>query len=235
MLKLITNVQVYAPEHKGACDILIANNKIASILPHSSSPPAFAQFGDCIEVIDGTGKCAFPGAHSNQIIIELLVNPFLRICRHTFTYHRWWRRKRTCKQGSRYGVLSVILRDSLISPPEPLLHDFVDHGITTVIGVLGTDNVSRSVDTLLVKARALNEEGITAFIFTGSYHLPIVTVTGSIKRDIVLVEQVVGVGEIAISDHRSSVPSFDELARIASEARYYHAHSSCLLPNLLCF
>jgi beta-aspartyl-dipeptidase (metallo-type) len=72
--------------------------------------------------------------------------------------------------------------------------------------VLGTDNVSRNLETVLFKARALNEDGITAYMYTGSYHFPVVTLTGSVKRDITLVEQVIGVGEICISDHR-----YDEL------------------------
>jgi beta-aspartyl-dipeptidase (metallo-type) len=46
-----------------------------------------------------------------------------------------------------------------------------------------------------------------------------VTLTGSVERDLMLVEKVVGVGEVAISDHRSSQPTFEELARITADAR----------------
>ena len=45
------------------------------------------------------------------------------------------------------------------------------------------------------------------------------TLTGSILDDLVLIDKIVGVGEIAVSDHRSSQPTFDELARIAAAAR----------------
>ncbi|MCX7922642.1 MAG: beta-aspartyl-peptidase [Clostridia bacterium] len=97
--------------------------------------------------------------------------------------------------------------------------DLVENGITTVIGVLGTDGVTRSLEELYAKAKALEEEGVTAYIYSGSYQIPVKTFTGSIQRDIVLIDKVLGVGEIALSDHRSFQPTVDELARIASEAR----------------
>jgi beta-aspartyl-dipeptidase (metallo-type) len=75
------------------------------------------------------------------------------------------------------------------------------------------------MESLLAKARALEKEGITACIFSGSYEIPVKTLTGSVRSDLVLIEQVIGAGEIAISDHRSSQPSFDEVARLAAECR----------------
>jgi beta-aspartyl-dipeptidase (metallo-type) len=84
---------------------------------------------------------------------------------------------------------------------------------------LGTDDVSRRPETLLAKAMQLEQEGISAYIYSGSYHLPPATVTGSLRKDIALIPKVVGIGEIAVSDHRSSQPSFEELAHIAAEAR----------------
>ncbi len=92
-------------------------------------------------------------------------------------------------------------------------------GVTTVAGCLGTDDVTRSLESLFAKAMQLRSSGISAFIYTGSYHVPPPTITGSIRRDIALLEPVIGVGEIAISDHRSSHPSFEEFIRMASEAR----------------
>jgi len=102
--------------------------------------------------------------------------------------------------------------------PEISLSTLTEAGITTVVGVLGTDGVTRSPETLLAKVKALRVEGLSAYMYTGSYHLPSVTITGSVKRDIALIEEVIGV-KIAISDHRSSQPTMDELARLASEAR----------------
>lgn len=103
--------------------------------------------------------------------------------------------------------------------PEVSFADLVRAGITTCVGCLGTDDVTRSLEGLLAKARALQAQGITAYIYTGSYQVPPVTLTGSVRRDLVLIPEVVGVGEIAISDHRSSQPTVAELARVAAEAR----------------
>ncbi|USS40033.1 beta-aspartyl-peptidase [Thermococcus aggregans] len=91
-------------------------------------------------------------------------------------------------------------------------------GITSVVGVLGTDGVARSLRELLMKARGLENEGISTWIYTGAYQVPSPTITGSILSDIVLIDKVIGV-KMALSDHRSSHPTIDELRRIASDAR----------------
>lgn len=103
--------------------------------------------------------------------------------------------------------------------PELSISDAVAGGVTTVVGCLGTDGVTRSLAGLLAKARGLDEEGISTFILTGSYAVPVQTLTGSIERDLLLVDKIIGVGEIAISDHRSTQPTFEEFVRLASEAR----------------
>ncbi len=102
--------------------------------------------------------------------------------------------------------------------PELKLTDFTLHGVTTALGLLGTDGISRSPENLLFKARALEEEGITTFILTGSYRLPSVTMTGSVDRDVALIDKCIGV-KLAVSDHRSSHVSGREISRLASEAR----------------
>jgi beta-aspartyl-dipeptidase (metallo-type) len=91
-------------------------------------------------------------------------------------------------------------------------------GITTVVGLLGTDDVTRGPRDLLATVYALREEGLTALAFTGGYHVPPQTLTGSVRSDLVLIEALVGIGELAISDHRSSQPTLDELLRLASDA-----------------
>ena len=101
--------------------------------------------------------------------------------------------------------------------PELVLGDAIRGGVTTVVGCLGTDGVTRSLAVLLAKAYALEEEGLSTFILTGSYGVPLLTLTGSVERDLLLVEKVIGAGEVAISDHRSSQPTFEELARIAAD------------------
>ena len=91
-------------------------------------------------------------------------------------------------------------------------------GITTVVGVLGTDDTIRTPAELVTTARALSAEGITAYCYTGGYHVPPATVTGSVRADMALIDRVIGVGELAISDHRSSQPTQDELLRVAADA-----------------
>ena len=103
--------------------------------------------------------------------------------------------------------------------PEIRIEDIISCGVTTVIGCLGTDGVTRHMESLLAKARALEVEGITTYIFSGSYEIPVQTLTGSIRRDLVLIDKVIGAGEIAVSDHRSSQPTFEEFARLAAECR----------------
>jgi beta-aspartyl-dipeptidase (metallo-type) len=103
--------------------------------------------------------------------------------------------------------------------PELMLSDAIRAGVTTVVGCLGTDGVTRSLAGLLAKARGLDEEGITAFMYTGHYSVPVQTLTGSIEQDLLLIDKIIGVGEVALSDHRSTQPNFDEFVRTAAEAR----------------
>ena len=91
-------------------------------------------------------------------------------------------------------------------------------GVTTAVGVLGTDDAIRSPAELVTVTRGLNAEGLTAYCMTGGYHLPPATITGSVRRDLVLIDLILGVGEVAISDHRSSQPTLDELLRVAADA-----------------
>jgi len=103
--------------------------------------------------------------------------------------------------------------------PELKLSDMYRGGVTTVVGCLGTDGFTRSVESVLMKAKSIRHEGASAWIWTGAYQVPSPTITGDIGKDIALIEEVIGVGELAVSDHRSSCPSADELIRIAAHAR----------------
>jgi beta-aspartyl-dipeptidase (metallo-type) len=91
-------------------------------------------------------------------------------------------------------------------------------GVTTAVGVLGTDDTVRTPAELVTVARGLNAEGLSAYCLTGGYHVPPATVTGDVRRDLILIDLVLGVGELAISDHRSSQPTLDELLRVAGDA-----------------
>ncbi len=101
-------------------------------------------------------------------------------------------------------------------PPVPL-SAFTTAGVTTVVGVLGTDDYVRTTGALVARVRALRAEGLSAYCHTGGYHLPPTTLTGSVRGDVVHVDCILGMGELAISDHRSSQPTFEEVARVASE------------------
>lgn len=106
-------------------------------------------------------------------------------------------------------------------PPVPISH-FTRAGATTVVGLLGTDDLTRNTESVVAQVYALREEGLSAYCYTGGYHLPLTTLTGSAKSDIVFIEPVVAVGELAISDHRSSQPTLNELLKVASEAHVAH-------------
>lgn len=103
--------------------------------------------------------------------------------------------------------------------PEATLSGFTTAGVTTVVGTLGTDGVARDMKALVAKAKALEEEGITSYVYTGSYRLPLNTLTGEIMKDIMFIDKVIGIGEVAISHHRSSQPTFEEFIRAAADAR----------------
>ena len=102
--------------------------------------------------------------------------------------------------------------------PEAMLSQITSCGITTVVGLLGTDGITRSVENLVAKARALTEEGITAYCLTGAYGIPSTTITGSVEKDIMMVPPIIGT-KIAVSDHRSSNPQGPELIAVASATR----------------
>ncbi|WP_229823354.1 beta-aspartyl-peptidase [Luteimonas padinae] len=101
--------------------------------------------------------------------------------------------------------------------PAPMLSRYTRGGVTTVVGLLGTDDVARGTRELVAGINALREEGLSAWGHAGGYHVPPATLTGSLRADLAFIDCLIGVGELAISDHRSSQPTLDELLRIASE------------------
>ena len=103
--------------------------------------------------------------------------------------------------------------------PELAASESLKAGVTTLVAALGTDSLTRTPAQVLGKVREFRAAGVSAFMYTGSYHLPVKTLTGTVESDIILIPEVLGVGEVAISDHRSSAPTHHELARLASEAR----------------
>ena len=101
--------------------------------------------------------------------------------------------------------------------PAVRLRDMVSSGVTSCVGVLGTDGTTRTVRDLVACAFGMRAEGISAWCYTGSYQYPVQTLTGSVRDDIVFIDPILGVGELAISDHRSSQVTFSEFLRVASD------------------
>lgn len=180
MLKLWKNCDLYAPEHLGKQDILVANDKIWKVGPDLSAWERVPE----TEVLDLNGAVVCPG------LVDLHVH--------------------VTGGGGEQGPTS--------RTPEIQLSDLTRNGVTTVLGLLGTDGISRSLENLLFKCRALEEYGITTRMLTGNYRYPSPTLTGDVARDVALIDPIIGV-KIALSDHRSSNISGEELVRLATEVR----------------
>lgn len=103
--------------------------------------------------------------------------------------------------------------------PELGLTKFTLNGVTTCVGLLGTDGITRNMEGLLAKAQALQSEGISTYCWTGCYDVPTRTLTDSVRGDIITVDKIIGAGEIAVSDHRGSHPSDEDLIHLACETR----------------
>ncbi len=103
--------------------------------------------------------------------------------------------------------------------PEIQLSDLLKSGITSVAGLIGTDGTTRHLTSLLAKARGLEIEGVSTYIYTGNYDVPTPTFTNNVKDDAILIDKVIGTAEIAISDSRSGQPSVHELAKIVGQTR----------------
>jgi beta-aspartyl-dipeptidase (metallo-type) len=102
-------------------------------------------------------------------------------------------------------------------PPVPL-DDLLLAGITTAVGCLGTDVSTRRLPALLGKVQELRAQGISAYMHTGGFPIPSPTISGSIVDDLVYFDPIIGLGQIAISDYRSTEPTTQELARVVSQA-----------------
>lgn len=99
------------------------------------------------------------------------------------------------------------------------LSTIIKAGITTLVGCIGTDGVCRSMNALVAKANGLTEEGVTCYCYTGSYDIQVKAITESVKMDIMLIDKIIGTGEIALSDHRSSQGTFHEFVALVANSR----------------
>jgi len=102
--------------------------------------------------------------------------------------------------------------------PPIFFEEIVSGGITTVVGTVGTDTTTMPVARLLARVKTLNQSGITEFCYTGGYNVPPSTITGDVRDDLLLIQEVIGAGEISIADDRATCPSPRELAKLVSDA-----------------
>lgn len=181
MLTLVKNAQLFTPEPRGLCHLLIADQRIAAVIDASET----FNLGSLITTVDIEGRRIIPG------LVDPLVHYIGGGGEGGF--------------GNRTAELS--------------LEEACASGVTTLVGALGTDALTRTPANLIGKARELAAGGLSTFAYTGSYQLPPVTLTGSVASDILYIPEFIGVGEVAISDHRGSQPSTHELTRLASDAR----------------
>ncbi len=179
MITLLKNANLYQPEFRGLCDILLANGEIAAI----ENDLTITGLPD-LTTIDVQKANVVPGFVDGHVHLI---------------------------GGGGEGGFAT-------RTPEVMLGGLVRGGVTTVVGLLGTDCVTRHTASLFAKTKALNTEGITAYMLTGGYAVPSPFATNSIGNDILFMDPVIGV-KTAISDHRSSHPEFQELVRMSSEAR----------------
>lgn len=176
-MKLIKNIQIYAPKNLGVKDVLISDSKIEKIDDH-------IELSYPIETIDGTRCILTPGLIDRHVHIT--------------------------GGGGEAGF---------VSRARPIdVQEILDAGITTVIGLLGTDGYTRSTKELFAKAKELTQKGVHTYILTGSYAYPSNTLTSSMEDDIVFIDSILGV-KLALSDHRSSHVTEEELTRLASRIR----------------
>jgi beta-aspartyl-dipeptidase (metallo-type) len=103
--------------------------------------------------------------------------------------------------------------------PEIHFTEIIGAGITTVVGTLGVDTTMKTMAGLLAKAKGLKEEGMSAYIWSGGYNVPAVSIMSSVREDMMFIDEVVGAGEIAISDERATEPAIRDLARLIVDTR----------------
>lgn len=108
--------------------------------------------------------------------------------------------------------------------PELSFTDIASAGITTAVGLLGSEVEAKNLNQLLRKANELDRLGLTTFIYTGSMQLPAPFLTSSIRSDIVLIDKVIG-AKSAIAERIFPNLDFPALAALAGELLQAKANS----------
>ena len=157
-MKLIKNINVYAPEHLGNKDVLIIGDKIAKIEEAGCMPEI--PYLTAEDIIDGSGKILTPGFIDCHVHI--------------------------LGGGGEGGFAN--------RTPEATVEGLTKFGVTTVVGCLGTDGIGRDMCALVAKTKGLCEQGMSAYCYTGSYQIPVHTLTDSITKDIMMIQEIIGTG-----------------------------------------
>lgn len=178
MLKIIKNVQLYAPEKQGIKDILIAGEKIVDI------QDSISLTGVEVEVLDMQGKIITPGFIDQHVHIT--------------------------GAGGQAGYFSLV--------PEVQVSELVACGTTSVVGLLGTDGFVKELTTLYAKAKALDMDGLSAYMLTSYYGLPEKTLMSCVADDMIFIDKVIGC-KVALSDDRCSFPEEKDILRLINQVR----------------
>jgi beta-aspartyl-dipeptidase (metallo-type) len=100
--------------------------------------------------------------------------------------------------------------------PEISVNELIACGTTTVMGMLGTDGITRSLQGLYAKVKGLEQQGVSAYMLTSYFGYPSKTMLSSVLEDMVFIDKVIGC-KIAISDERGSFPTENELLKLLRE------------------
>src|SRR3712207_117378 len=104
-----------------------------------------------------------------------------------------------------------------LQTPMVFVDEIARAGVTTVVGTLGVDTTMKTIAGLLGRVKALSEHGLTARMWTGGYNVPPTTVLDSVREDMMFIDEIVGAGEVAISDERGLNQSAQELAKLVRD------------------
>ncbi len=108
--------------------------------------------------------------------------------------------------------------------PELAFTQIACAGITTAVGLLGSEVEAHNLNQLLRKAHELQGQGLSTLIYTGSMQLPAPFLTSSIRSDIVLIDKVIG-AKSAIAERIFPNMNFPALAALAGELLQAKANS----------
>jgi len=100
--------------------------------------------------------------------------------------------------------------------PEISITELIQCGTTTVVGMLGTDGITRTLQGLYAKVKALDQDGISAYMLTGYFGYPTTHLLNSVLEDMIFIDKVIGC-KTAISDERASFPTENELLKLLRE------------------